>query len=181
MRKGNLLIIAILIVASISFLAMWHLLGFSLVDNPTDLAITIIWWGVIITTCIVIKLTEDARKRALRTCFLAKGIVYNPEAGNVKTGDKDAADIIQSILDGLTYTLKAADEMPEHVSDYIAVVRSDVYANSGTRWTGEVIRIDKECENVLGDERAFTNKEELAAMLNEILDEKLEAQARIEC
>lgn len=172
MRRGNLLIIAILIVASISFLAMWHLLGFSLIDNPTDLAITIIWWVVIAVVCIVIKLTEDARRRALRTCFVARSAIYNPEAGRVEMDDKDAAATIKHILDGLTYALNADDEMPVKMSDCVAVVRSDVYASAGQKWTGEVIRVDAGAgEKMLSDARAFASEAELSEMLEEMLEE----------
>lgn len=42
MRKSNIAIIAILAAASIFFLWLWNHLHFNLVDNPLDLAITIL-------------------------------------------------------------------------------------------------------------------------------------------
>lgn len=47
MRKGNVITIAVLAILSLVFLWLWNALGFSFTD-PVDLAITIVWWVVII-------------------------------------------------------------------------------------------------------------------------------------
>ena len=56
MRKSNWIILAVLASASAFFLWLWYYLNFSLVDNPVDLAFTIVWWAAIIAGCVGIHL-----------------------------------------------------------------------------------------------------------------------------
>ena len=57
-RKSNVIIIAILMVASIAFLWLWNYLGFHLIDMR-DLVITILWW--IITIACALPFTSPKR------------------------------------------------------------------------------------------------------------------------
>lgn len=47
MRKSNWIIAAVLLLASVAFLWIWHALQFDLVDNPLDIVVTVVWWVVI--------------------------------------------------------------------------------------------------------------------------------------
>ena len=58
-RKSNVIIIAILMVASIAFLWLWNYLGFHLIDMR-DLVITILWWIITIGLCIAIHIAASA-------------------------------------------------------------------------------------------------------------------------
>ena len=40
MRKSNWIIAAVLLLASVAFLWIWHALQFDLVDNPLDIVVT---------------------------------------------------------------------------------------------------------------------------------------------
>lgn len=43
MRKSNWIIAAVLLLASVAFLWIWHALQFDLVDNPLDIVVTVVW------------------------------------------------------------------------------------------------------------------------------------------
>lgn len=79
-RKSNVIIIAILMVASIAFLWLWNYLGFHLIDMR-DLVITILWWIITIGLCIAIHIAEKRRRERIRTIFISDGVLYNPEVG----------------------------------------------------------------------------------------------------
>ena len=42
MRKSNWIIAAVLLLASVAFLWIWHALQFDLVDNPLDIVVTVV-------------------------------------------------------------------------------------------------------------------------------------------
>lgn len=52
MRKSNWIIAAVLLLASVAFLWIWHALQFDLVDNPLDIVVTVVWWVVIVAACV---------------------------------------------------------------------------------------------------------------------------------
>ena len=54
MRKSNWIIAAVLLLASVAFLWIWHALQFDLVDNPLDIVVTVVWWVVIAAACVAI-------------------------------------------------------------------------------------------------------------------------------
>lgn len=68
MRKSNVIIIAILMVASIAFLWLWNYLGFHLIDMR-DLVITILWWIITIGLCIAIHIAEKRRREPEAPAF----------------------------------------------------------------------------------------------------------------
>lgn len=163
MRKSNWIIIAILVVASIIFLAMWFGLGFNLVDSPTDLVITIVWWLIIIAVCLLINWSEEKRRRSIRTSFLGNDVVYNPEAGVVKVETENAyVPTLQKMLSGLSYDF-SKDEDGKNDGQrlkFTYIVRSKKFANGGDTWTGEVVKVSNP-----DDIRTFNSKRELAPIL----------------
>lgn len=58
MRKSNWIIAAVLLLASVAFLWIWHALQFDLVDNPLDIVVTVVWWVVIAAACVAIHWAE---------------------------------------------------------------------------------------------------------------------------
>lgn len=95
-RKSNVIIIAILMVASIAFLWLWNYLGFHLIDMR-DLVITILWWIITIGLCIAIHIAEKRRRERIRTIFISDGVLYNPEVGVVRLESNDP----QAYVDGM--------------------------------------------------------------------------------
>lgn len=161
MRKSNWIIIAILVIASIIFLAMWYTLGFNLVDDPVDLVVTIVWWVVIIGVCIAINWAEGRRRRAMRTSFVAPGLVYNPEAGIKKVAeDGSYVDTLQKILTNLNYNFDKTDASSDKRIRFKFIVRTDSFSNNGATWTGEVVKVANP-----DDVHHFQNKRELSKLI----------------
>lgn len=161
MRKSNWVIIAILVIASIVFLAMWHTLEFNLIDDTLDLVLTIVWWVVIIGVCIAINWAEKRRRRSLRTSFIAPGLVYNPEAGIVKVADDDAyVAALQKILTNLNYDFEKTDVSNDKRIRFKYIVRTDSFSNKGNKWTGEVVKVSNP-----DDVHHFHNKQELSKLI----------------
>ena len=62
MRKSNWIIAAVLLLASVAFLWIWHALQFDLVDNPLDIVVTVVWWVVIVAACVAIQRFPEAHE-----------------------------------------------------------------------------------------------------------------------
>ena len=100
MRKSNWMIAAVLLLASVAFLWIWHALQFDLVDNPLDIVVTVVWWVVIVAACVAIHWAEKKRQERIRTIFVAPGLLYNSEMGVVRLSpDDEVVDALQAILE----------------------------------------------------------------------------------
>jgi hypothetical protein len=162
MKKSNWVIVAILVIASIIFLGMWYFLGFNVVDNPLDLIVSVVWWLLIIIVCVLINWSENKRRRALRTSFLAQGLIYNPEAGIVKLDAvQTRTAALQDILAGLDYSFENQDIKNEERISFAYIVRSNKFENNGASWEGEVIDITNPNETL-----TFKDREALAAIID---------------
>lgn len=110
MRKSNWIIAAVLLLASVAFLWIWHALQFDLVDNPLDIVVTVVWWVVIVAACVAIHWAEKKRQERIRTIFVAPGLLYNSEMGVVRLSpDDEVVDALQAILSNLTYGFELAE------------------------------------------------------------------------
>ena len=110
MRKSNWMIAAVLLLASVAFLWIWHALQFDLVDNPLDIVVTVVWWVVIVAACVAIHWAEKKRQERIRTIFVAPGLLYNSEMGVVRLSpDDEVVDALQAILSNLTYGFELAE------------------------------------------------------------------------
>lgn len=162
MRKSNWIILAVLLIASIAFLILWFALDFNLVDDPVDLAITIVWWVVIAAACVIIHVAEERRRRSIRTSFIGSAVIYNTEAGFVHLDPAEPfAPALQKMLSGLDYDLDhlhASDKSSNVRFNY--VVRSNKFKDNGKVWEGEVVKVSQ--PDVA---QAFSNRSELASLL----------------
>lgn len=73
MRKSNWIIAAVLLLASVAFLWIWHALQFDLVDNPLDIVVTVVWWVVIAAACVAIHWAEKKRQERIPQSSLRRG------------------------------------------------------------------------------------------------------------
>lgn len=160
MRKSNWVIVAILVVASVIFLAMWYALGFNLVDDPLDLVVTIVWWVVIVAVCVLIKWSENKRRRFLRTSFLGSGVIYNPEAGIVRVESGEYIPTLQRVLRNLDYSFDEKNINNEQRIRFTYIVRTDKFSDNGNTWVGEVVKVSDP-----DDVRRFNSRVELAQLL----------------
>lgn len=163
MRKSNIIIIAILVVASIFFLWLWNSFGFHIIDMR-DLIITIIWWVLIIALCYAIHRVESTRRERIRTVFVAKGSLYNVEAGIVEVDSNSPAvyvDAMRALLDDLEYGNNAKPTDNERRMRFAYIVHSTKFADGGNTWKGDVVQLG-------GHTKAFEFKDadELRAILS---------------
>ena len=161
MKKSNWIIVAILVVASAIFLWFYFYMRFNLV-HQLDLILSIVWWILIIAICVIIHVVEERRIRAIRTSFLAKGIVYNPEVGIEKVSeDSNVVDTLEYVLKNLDFKAKKPDESFNDKRirfDYI--VHSDKFSLKRGVWTGNVVDVAHNSKLY-----AFSNKKELKILL----------------
>lgn len=162
MRKSNWIIIAILVIASIIYLAFWYLQGFDRIDAPFDLVVTIVWWVVIIAGCIAINWAENKRRRSLRTSFMAPGLIYNTEVGIVKVNEGESyVEALQKVLESLQYGFEKTKVANDKRIHFKYIVRSDRFSNNGIDWTGEVVRVSNP-----DDIRHFNSRRELTKLID---------------
>lgn len=182
MKKSNALVLVIFIALSAFLLWLWYRLGFSQVDYPIDLIMSIVWWALVGTLAFVIYRVEQKRRERIRTIYIAPGILFNAETGVVPCSDMvSAANLMEGILCGLEYDFDKADMPEDGMYDYRYVVRTDRFRcdNGGqrpaldaaadiaaladpTEWSGTVVRVDPREGN---PETPFANKAELVAAL----------------
>lgn len=141
MRKSNIIIIAILVIASVLFLWLWQHLGFNLVHN-LDLILTIVWWIVIIGICVAIHLIEKRRQEAIRTIFVANGVLYNSEIGIVRltgTTPDDYVTAMFNVLNSLQYKSNARPDTSQTRMRFNYIVHSSKFSRNGRDWQGNVV------------------------------------------
>ncbi len=181
MKKSNCLIVAIALVASAFLLWLWFHLGFNEVDNPLDLALSILWWVVVALVVIVIARVEHKRRELIRTVYVSPAALFNSERGTVPVScAADRMGAMQEVLRGLSYGFERKDMPSREDFDCLFVVRTKKYkasqaggqpgqsgsapagADSEAEWEGTVVKVDHAGGNT---ETAFSSARELAALL----------------
>lgn len=170
MKKSNFLILGIAAVAAALLLFLWYYLGLNAVDEPFDLVLAVCWWvGIVAIAAVIVKL-EANRKRQIRTIYVSPTALYNSESGVVGLKDAENVAVMQDILNGLEYGFDKK-AMPETSKfDYRFVVQTDEYKpasdqdeeGSQPKWTGKVVKIDRENGNV---ETQFEDEQQLREAL----------------
>lgn len=161
MRKSNWIIAAILVLASVLFLWVWHALQFDLVDNPLDIIVTVVWWLVIAGACVAIHLAEKKRQERIRTIFVAPGLIYNSETGMVRLGpDTPLVDALAQVLESLTYGFDMAELPSNSRVRFQRIVRSSKFDEAGNTWEGEVVEVARPDRPI-----PFRDRTELAAIV----------------
>ena len=161
MRKSNWIIAAVLLLASIVFLWVWHALQVDLVDNPLDIVVTVIWWAVIAAACFAIHWAEKKRQERIRTIFVAPGLLYNSEMGVIRLDpDAELVDALQSVLSNLTYGFDMADLPSNSRVRFQRIVHSSKFADAGSMREGDVVEVSHPDRP-----RAFRDRDELVALV----------------
>lgn len=163
MQKSNWIIVTILVVASILFLWMWQALQFSLVDNPVDIVVTVVWWLVIAGACVAIHWAEKKRRERIRTVFLAQGLAYNCETGVVRLdANASVVDALQNMLNNLNYGFDLAELPSNSRVRFQRIVRTSKFADNGNVWEGELVEVVQP-----GSPKPFSSRSELAHLMGE--------------
>lgn len=202
MKKSNWIIIAILVAASAFFLWLWYALQLNLVDNPTDLVISVIWWVVVLAACAAIHFAEQKRQERIRAAYVASApeCLYVGEEGTVQVVEGNRyVDVLQGMLEGLDYGFDIEDFPKRSDVSFCAIVRSKKFkVDKDTEMKAEegdgsqTLTVDLEGEdtklhevkkwegevvdlrNPDDDPQKFSNKEELAALIKAVLPEQPE-------
>lgn len=152
MRKSNWIVVGILAVASVMFLAMWYVFKFNYVDNPFDIVLTICWWAIIITACVIITMVERRRQRVMRTMFIAPGVVYNADLGVVNLSEgEDYVPVMKDMLTKLDYGFEKKEIESDSRIHFKYIVHTDKFASDGNTWVGDVVKVTKPNEHLKFD------------------------------
>lgn len=159
MRKSNIIIVVILMVASIIFLWLWNFLQFHLIDMR-DLIITILWWIITLGLCYAIHYAEKKRRERIRTVFVSDGVLYNAEAGIYRLKGNDPAAYIEGmreLLGNLNYDNNVSPDESKSRLRFSYIVHSPKFSNDGEVWKGDVIQVRGPREAI-----PFNDEEELS-------------------
>lgn len=184
MKKSNVIIFALLALASAFFLWLWYFLGLNRVDEPLDLVLSIVWWAVVAVAVVVIVKMERTRRQRVRTVFVGEQAAFNSEKGLVAIeGSQPVSQTIAAILQDLKYDFTREDfpdkdqfEVKYFVrtkqfdaeerqdddaaeADGQAPVESTEPRIEQKTWKGEVFIVETK------EERSFDTPEELAGIL----------------
>ena len=186
MKKNNVIIFALLAAVSAFLLWLWYFLGFNRIDDPLDLALSILWWAMIVVAIVVVVKTEQVRRRRVRTVYVGERATFNSEKGLMAfAGEKTMYEVIASILDNLEYDFSRED-FPEkdkldvkyfvRTKEFEAEKRDEASSDASTenaassaaasgepadqrKWKGEVVIVETK------EEKPFETPEELASIL----------------
>ena len=187
MKKNNYIVMVLAALVGAGLLGLWYYLGFSKVDNPLDLVISILWWAADALIVAGIIHAENKRQEQIRTIYVSPAALFNSERGVVSVPDAaDRVSTMESILQNLEYDFSNEDMPEKDDFEYKFVVQTEKYkaaekaedkAQDGAQaaqsaseaedekqpeWKGKVVRIDPQNGNT---EIEFSNAEELTALL----------------
>lgn len=175
MKKSNVVIFVLLVVASAFFLWLWYFLGLNRIDEPLDLVLSVVWWVVVAAAVAVIVKMERTRRQRIRTVYVGEGAVFNSETGLVKLEEQGPTlEALAAMLRTLKYDFSRQDFPDKEDFDVRYFVRTkkfdveqtaadasrqDADAQGRQEWKGEVFVVETK------EERAFESPEELAGIL----------------
>lgn len=172
MKKSNVIVFALLAVWSVVMLALWYILGFNRIDSPTDLVASIVWWAVIAAAIVAVVVSENVRRRRIRTLYVGERSVFNSETGLVPLASGSSLpEVMAGMVESLQYTFDRKDFPTKGQFEPKCFVRTTEFKSDGAHrsahgattrtWKGEVVLVGKG-----GDARPFQSQEELAGILN---------------
>lgn len=165
MKKSNVIVLGIAAVASLFLLWLWWYLGFSAVDGPADILITIAWWLVIALVVFGIYRMEARRREQMRTIYVSPTALFNCESGLVEcTNTAKRIDLVEEILKNMHYGMDFQD-MPDPAEfAYSYIIRTKDYKGAND-WHGTVVKVDRSGANA-GMAKTFSTRTSLATALS---------------
>ncbi len=162
MKKVNFIVLGALFLASLALLWLWWYLGFSSVDGPADVIISVVWWAAIVAMGYGIYRFEQRRRKQMRTVYVSPTSLYNCELGMLDCPDiTQRAALVEEMVKSLKYGFDFQD-MPEEGSfDYSYIIRTDDYRDAAS-WTGTVVKVGR---NGSHQEKQFTSRAALESAL----------------
>lgn len=164
MKKSNFIVLGIAAVASLFLLWLWWYLGFSSVDAPADILISVAWWLVIGLVAYGITRMEARRREQMRTIYVSPTALFNCESGIVEcTNSTKRVELVEEILKNMQYGMDFQD-MPDPAEfAYSYIIRTKDYKD-GENWQGTVVKVDRSGATS-GMEKTFSTRTSLATAL----------------
>ena len=172
MKKSNVILTAVAVIASALLLWLWYHMGFNKVDEPLDLVMSVIWWALIVVGAVLVVKVEKTRRENVRTVYVGDGRFYNSESGllTLGTGSSVAASVA-AVLASLDYgfdRVDAPDPDEEDSPKWTHVIRTTKYEperndddgkHEKETWEGEVAIV------ATGNKVPFSSREELERII----------------
>lgn len=163
MKRSNYIVLGICAVASLFLLWLWWYLGFSQVDAPADVLISVAWWIVIGLMGYGIYRMEQRRRQQMRTVFVSPTSLFNCECGLVECRNTNQrVDLIEEIQKSMKYGMDFLDMPSSEEFDCSYIVRTQDYKNA-ENWRGTVVKVDRAGNSM---EKDFSSRTSLAAALS---------------
>jgi hypothetical protein len=131
MKKINWIVLIALAAFAVLLLILWYYLGYSQIDNPLDLVLSLVWFAVIVVVALLIALAENKRRAQIRTVYVSPTALFNSERGMVGLKGVDRVDAIQSVLEDLKYGFDKKELPSAKKFDYQYVVQTDEFKQRG--------------------------------------------------
>lgn len=155
MKKSNVILTALIAVASAFLLWLWFNLGFNNVDAPLDLVLSVVWWAIVLVGVGFAVKTEKTRQESVRTVYVGDGRYYNSETGvRMMPAGSSASDSIATVLANLEYGFDREDAPDpndeENPANWTHVIRTSKYEpardddgeHKDETWEGEVVVVE---------------------------------------
>lgn len=171
MKKSNVVLLAVAIVASVFLLWLWYFLGFDKIDSPLDLILSIIWWVILAVGVAFVTKLEKTRRESIRTAYVCDGKLYNSESGLLSLdAGASPSDAVASVLSALEYGFDRAAAPStdgDNAVKWSHVIRTSKFrperSEDGKRedevWQGEVVVVET------GNTLSFSSRAELARII----------------
>lgn len=163
MKRSNVVVLALLAIASCFLLGRWLYHGWNLVEPPIDVVVVLIWWAILVVAAVLMWRAEQVRRERVRTVYLYDGGIYQSEAGRIRVrAGESPVDAAARVLGSLTYrdgmTDKPAVAGPGAPS-WRYIVHTARFAQGGRTWSGDVVDV------ATGAVSPFTSRSELKAIV----------------
>ena len=164
MRKSNFIVLGILLLASLFLLWLWWYLGFSKVDNPADVLISVAWWIIIGVVAFGIYRMEERRREQMRTVYVSPTALFNCESGIVECRNlNQRIDLVEEIMKNMKYGMEFQDMPDPSDFAYSYIIRTHDYQGAD-HWNGTVVRVDRSGKGT-SEEKTFSTRTSLATAL----------------
>ena len=164
MKKSNLIVLGILLVASLFLLWLWWYLGFSRVDTPADVLISVAWWIIISAVAFGIFRMEERRREQMRTVYVSPTALFNCESGIVECRNvSQRVELAEEIMKNMKYGMDFQDMPDPSEFAYTYIIRTHDYQNA-EHWHGTVVKVDRSGKGT-SEEKTFSTRTSLATAL----------------
>jgi hypothetical protein len=137
MKKSNIIVLMVALIACAFLLWLWGYLGFNLIDE-SDPFYALSWALLIVIAVVGISWAESARRKKMRLAFVGNGKIYNPEVGLVSTTKGCEVQSLKQILENLNYPIEIKKISDIQSTSFDWIIRSTKFDAQNGIWEGDV-------------------------------------------